>query len=89
MLLLNPCSSASNFGADETWPLLNYILLKYWPLKMQSNINFIKAFTSPQLSKSEPGVLIANLEMGVQFVDGLSGETVKGLQKGEWERRIH
>jgi len=46
-------------------------------------------FTNPNLIKSETGMLIANLEMGVQFVDDLTEDKVKGIEKGEFIRKVH
>jgi hypothetical protein len=56
-------------GADEFFPLLNYVVLKANPTQLHSNIQFILRFRAPNKMITEAGYYFTHLETSITWLE--------------------
>ena len=55
-------------GQDELVPIFNYIIIKAQPLRMISNMNYIKCFLNNKDNNGNLGFLLSQMESAINFI---------------------
>ena len=61
-------SGKSDFGIDDTLPLLIYAILKAKPKMINTNFNYCKNYINPELDKKQYGILLMQIGMVIKII---------------------
>ena len=61
-------SGKSEFGIDDTLPLLIYVILKAKPKMINTNFNYCKNYINPELDKKQYGILLMQVGMVIKVI---------------------
>ena len=73
-------------GQDEMTPILQYIILKAYPKRMYSNINYIKCFLGDSNLTDSRGFLLSQIESAASYINNLDYNHLK-ITKEEFDSK--
>ena len=73
-------------GQDEMTPILQYIILKAYPKRMYSNINYIKCFLGDSNLTDSRGFLLSQIESAASYINNLDYKHLK-ITKEEFDSK--
>ena len=77
----------SDAGQDEITPIFQYIIIKAQPMRIFSNINYIKTFLDESELSGSKGFLITQIESATSYIDKLNNESLK-MSNDEFNEKI-
>ena len=77
----------SDAGQDEITPIFQYIIIRAQPIRIFSNINYIKTFLDESELSGSKGFLITQIESATSYIDKLNNESFK-MSVDEFNEKI-
>lgn len=92
--ILHLCADAEAVGADESLPIVIYLIIRTQPKRLHSNLNFISQFSSKSKMIADFGFCHSLISAGIEFVvmsdaSSFSLNPVDYSRNTERARRVH
>mmetsp|Transcript_10623 Transcript_10623/g.20548 ORF Transcript_10623/g.20548 Transcript_10623/m.20548 type:complete len:1002 (+) Transcript_10623:440-3445(+) len=85
--ILHLCADAEAVGADESLPIVIYLIIRAQPKRLHSNLNFISQFSNKSKMLADFGFCHSLISAGMEFVI-TSDATSFSLDPNEYHRNI-
>jgi hypothetical protein len=92
--ILHLCANAEAVGADESLPIVIYLIIRAQPRQLNSNLNFISQFSNKSKMLADFGFCHSLISAGMEFivtsdVKSFSIDPADYLRNTERARRVH
>ena len=77
-------SGKKDFGVDDLFPLLTYIIIKAKPEKLFSNYNYCSLYLNPNLKKRQLGSLLTQFGAIIDIIKNLKYDELNNISKEEF-----
>ena len=77
-------SGKTEFGIDDTLPLLIYVILKSKPKMINTNFNYCKYYINPELDKKQYGILLMQIGMVIKIITEMKHTDLIGVTEKQF-----
>ena len=77
-------SGKTEFGIDDTLPLLIYVILKSKPKMINTNFNYCKNYINPELDKKQYGILLMQIGMVIKIITEMKHTDLIGVTEAQF-----
>ena len=70
-------NTGSGVSADDSLPIIIYVVIKAQPIRMHSNLNYISRFRDQEKMMSKSGFCFAQIQSAIEFIERVNDHKLK------------